>query len=151
MSDLGKPVITAWRRQLREAGWAGHCSLMVFDARRMPFRSESISVVSSVGGMQNIKGDRSAYQEAARVLRPSGRLLDYMILFEEGGLSQRELSTVQATSTWNEYESLLSELQLTVERWDVVSSRRGKANPEDVYPKNNETWEMRMVLAAKNS
>ena len=143
-------MVTAWRRQLLDVGWADRCSFMVFDARRMPFRSESISVVTSVGGMQNIKGDRPAYQEAARVLRPNGRLLDNMVLYEEGGQSQRELSAIQATSTWHEYESLLCELGLSIERWELVSSRRGKSNPEDGYPKNNETWEMRMVFAIKN-
>ena len=108
-------------------------------------------MVTSTGGMQSVKDDRLAYQEAARILRPGGRLLDSMKLFEEGGPSQKEKQATQATSTWREYESLLCQLGLTIERWEPESSGRGKQDPEDEYPKDNEAWECRLVFATRNA
>jgi len=152
MSDLGEPVMHAWREHLREVGWADRCSLMVFDARRMPFRSESIPVVTSAVGLENIPMNRPAYEEIARVLRPGGRLLQVIKLYEEGGASQRAMRELgdAATGTWCGYEGLLRDLGLTIERWEPVWAGCGKSDPTDLLPQDDEAWEIRMVYAVRS-
>lgn len=151
MSDIGRPVMKAWQRQLRDVGWADRCSLMVFDARRMPFRDASIAAVTSVvGGVNDVD---MAYKEAGRVLRPCGQLLEVVKFFKEGGPTQQARKEYgEAVTTWSEYAALLTGLSLRIERSELYYSGRGKSDPADEVPlDDNETWECRMVYAAKNA
>lgn len=148
MSDLGRPVMKAWQRQLRDVGWADSCSFMVFDARKMPFKSESIPMFTSVGGLNSICGNqRLAYEETARVLRPDGRLLDIIGMWEEGGSNQTQMRERNCISTWAEYEALLCGLGLTIERWPVYST--SKMVSEDGVSQREEVCEWRLVFVRK--
>jgi arsenite methyltransferase len=148
MSDLGRPVMQAWQRQLRKVGWADRGSFMVFDARRMPLRSGCIPLVTSVGGLGDVSRNRLAYEEVARVLLPGGRLLDVVGFWEEGGSTQKGLSGWEhATSTWADYVSLLCELGLSIERSELYST--GKSAPNNGLAVEEETWECRLVFATK--
>lgn len=151
MSDLGRPVIETWNRHLREMGWADRCSMAVCDARRLPFYSRSMALVTSIGGLSNVLNDGPAYAEVARVLRPGAKLYDYMMLFEEGGPTQRHMrDSGWATSTWAEYEALMDGLGLTIESCRTARIGRGKKHPGDGAPlSENETWEDRIVVSVR--
>ena len=150
MSDIGKVVMKVWRHQLRTVGWADRCSLIVFDARSMPFISGGITAITSVGGLGSVKGDKRAYEETARVLRPNGRLLELVMLYEEGGPTQKKKQEQGQVTTWFDYEALLHNLGLTIEKWNKYSAGRGKISPGDKYPQDDETWECRMVNAVRS-
>lgn len=152
MSDLGKPVIRAWNRQLKEAGWEDRCSLVVCDARRLPFRDQSIALVTSEGGLSNVvNGDGLAYAEVSRVLRHGGKLCDTIFLMKEGGPSQLHMrNTGWSVTTWAEYESLMDQLDLSILNSRVVSAGRGKKHPGDMIPlTEDETWEDRTAVSVR--
>ena len=74
-NDIDYSVIFAWRKFLKEKGISRNVSFAVFDATRMPLKSNSFDVVASFGGIANIPFNYFALMEAHRVLKPSGRLV----------------------------------------------------------------------------
>ncbi|HLK58226.1 MAG TPA: methyltransferase domain-containing protein [Chthonomonadaceae bacterium] len=150
MSDLGIPVMPAWRHCLREAGWGDRCSTVTLDARRLPFRDASMQAITSVAGFDNVADNREAYQEAARVLQVGGQLLDMARFYEDEGPTHRLLTEGgQAAASWKNYRTLLARLDFVVERRDVLNSGRGKSEPEDGLPLGDEAWEQVMVFATR--
>lgn len=150
MSDLGTPVMLAWRKHLRQVGWGDRCSNLVFDARRMPFRDGSVATIASALGFGNITRNKLAYADAARVLPPGGRMLDVVRLYEEGGPTQRHLVKVgHAGAAWSDYAALLEGLGFAIQRSEVACTGRGKSDPGDGLPLGDEVWEHRMVFAVR--
>lgn len=151
MSDLGKPVMHAWRRHLRKVGWDDRCTTLACDARRLPFRNGSIAVITSVGGFSNIVGECAAYTEASRVLKQGGYLYDWIMLFEENSPSQKRLKEMgQATTTWSDYEALLNRLGFDIEKSCIAKTGQGRINPDDGMPlTDDETWAHRAIVAVR--
>jgi hypothetical protein len=151
MSDLGTPVMLAWRECLQEAGWGERCSNLVFDARRIPFRDGTVAAMTSVGGFDNVASNRPAYAEAGRVLQPGGRLLDIVRFYEEGSPTHQRLAQQgQVGATWSDYVRLLEGLNFRVERWGLLNTGRGKTCPGDGLPLgDDDAWEHRVVFAVR--
>jgi len=100
MSDLSEPVMTAWRRHLREKGWGDRCSTLVFDARQLPFADASVPVITSVIGFSSVVDSAfRAIREAARVLTDGG-----MIYTIESQIEREGLMRLCAKTGWNEHE-----------------------------------------------
>jgi len=150
MSDLGAPVMQRWRKHLREVGWDSRCSNMGLDARRLPFRDAVLDALTSVGGFSNIVGNRQAYAEASRVLKPGGPLMEVVRLYEEGGPTHRLLTEQgQVATTWCDYEAFLNESGFSVTSCELLNQGRGKTDPNDGLPVGDEAWEHRVVFAVR--
>ena len=100
MSDLSRPVMTAWRRHLREKGWGDRCSTLVFDARHLPFADASVPVMTSVIGFSSVVDSAvQAIREAARVLMDGG-----MIYAVDSQIEREGLMRLCAKTGWDEHE-----------------------------------------------
>jgi len=150
MSDLGKPVMVEWRRLLREVGWGDRCSNIVFDARSIPFRDDSVTAITSMNGFDNILDNKPAYAEAERVLGRGGMLLDMVTVFEQGGKTQKLLLNCgQAAPDTESYFTMLETLGFGVEKSELLNEGRGKKNPGDFAPLEEEKWQDILAYARK--
>jgi len=83
MNEIGFGVLQEWQRFLRDKG-IPNVSFALFDARKMPLKSNSIDIVSDQGGFNDIIGSMEAIKEAYRVLKPGGTL------FSVNGMIERD-------------------------------------------------------------
>lgn len=76
ISDLSPTVVSEWKNFLDKAVDSPNLYYAVFDFCDMPFKDNSIDVISDGGGIGNCKGKKSkALKEAYRVLKPGGKLI----------------------------------------------------------------------------
>ena len=76
ISDLSPTVVSEWKNFLDKAVDAPNLYYAVFDFCDMPFKDNSIDVISDGGGIGNCKGKKAkALKEAYRVLKPGGKLI----------------------------------------------------------------------------
>ena len=71
LDDLVLGVLQEWQRLLRRKGILS-VSFALFDATKMPLKSESIDIVSDLGGFDNISWGFQGIKESYRVLKPEG-------------------------------------------------------------------------------
>jgi len=76
MNDLGFGVLQEWQRFLRHRD-ISNVSFALFDARKMPLKSDSIDTIGEIGGFDNIQGSVKAIRESYRILKPNGTLFSY--------------------------------------------------------------------------
>jgi len=69
------PVIARRARTRLSRNGREKAGLVVGDIRRLPFRGQSFDLVFSFGTIEHVREVRQALAEAARVLKPRGRLL----------------------------------------------------------------------------
>jgi ubiquinone/menaquinone biosynthesis C-methylase UbiE len=84
-SDIDPVSIYAWRRLYRSVELFEDLSFAVFNATRMPLKSNSLDFVISSGGIGNIAFNYLVLMEAYRVLKSGGKLIfaDGTILEED--------------------------------------------------------------------
>lgn len=76
ISDLSPTVVREWKRFLDKALDSPSIYYAVFDFCNMPFRDNSIDLISDGGGIGNCEGEKAkALKEAFRVLKPGGKLV----------------------------------------------------------------------------
>lgn len=76
ISDLSPTVVSEWKNFLDKAVDSPNLYYAVFDFCDMPFKDNSIDVISDGGGIGNCKGKKAkALKEAYRVLKPGGKLI----------------------------------------------------------------------------
>ena len=76
MSDLSPTVVKEWKKFLDKTLDSPNIYYAVFDFCNMPFKDNSIDVISDGGGIGNCEGIRAkALKEAFRVLKPGGKLI----------------------------------------------------------------------------
>ena len=73
--DASREMLTLARARLAERGLAGRCAVRQADMYRLPFEDESFDVVALQMVLHYAEEPGAALAEAARVLRPDGRLL----------------------------------------------------------------------------
>jgi len=73
MDDISLGLLQGWQRFLRDKG-IPNVSFALFDATKMPLKSNSIDIVSDLGGFDNIQGSMEGIKEAYRVLKLNGTL-----------------------------------------------------------------------------
>jgi demethylmenaquinone methyltransferase/2-methoxy-6-polyprenyl-1,4-benzoquinol methylase len=73
--DFVAPMLERGRGKFRRAGMADRIHPLCGDAVRLPFRRQSFDVLTMAFGLRNISPVEEALAEAARVLRPGGRLV----------------------------------------------------------------------------
>jgi ubiquinone/menaquinone biosynthesis C-methylase UbiE/uncharacterized protein YbaR (Trm112 family) len=84
MCDLSLGLLQEWRTFLVDRG-TPNVSFAVFDATKMPLKSDSIDAVSDLGGFDNIVGSMQAIEQAYRVLKPGGTLFSFNGVLERDG------------------------------------------------------------------
>lgn len=76
ISDLSPTVVTEWKAFLDKTLESPNLCYAAFDFCHMPFRDNSIDLISDRGGIGNAEGDKGqALREACRVLKPGGKLI----------------------------------------------------------------------------
>lgn len=76
ISDLSPTVVREWKSFLDKALDSPDIYYAVFDFCNMPFKDNSIDIISDGGGIGNCEGVKSnALKEAYRVLKPGGKLI----------------------------------------------------------------------------
>jgi len=81
MDDLGLCVLQEWCSFLRGKG-ISNASFALFDARKMPLKSNSIDAIGDIWGFANMSDSTKAIEEAHRVLKPGGRLFSLNSIME---------------------------------------------------------------------
>lgn len=76
ISDISPTVVTEWKNFLDEILDSPNIYYAAFDFCNMPFKDNSIDVISDRAGIGNCVGDKAkALKEAYRVLKPGGKLV----------------------------------------------------------------------------
>jgi len=81
MDDLGLCVLQEWCSFLRGKG-ISNTSFALFDARKMPLKSNSIDAIGDIWGFANMSDSTKAIEEAHRVLKLGGRLFSLNSIME---------------------------------------------------------------------
>jgi len=86
ISDLCPTVVSEWKKHFENMGNPPpNVEYAAFDVCDMPFRDNSLDVVSGSAAIINVEGDRDqALREIVRVLKPGGLFVfDYIFVTEE--------------------------------------------------------------------
>lgn len=76
ISDLSPAVVSEWKIFLDKTLDSPNLYYAAIDFCNMPFKDNSIDIVSDAGGIGNCEGDKvKALKEAFRVLKPGGKLI----------------------------------------------------------------------------
>lgn len=86
VTDAGTPVVHGWREHLGTEHPELNVSFAGFDLAHMPFRDDSVDVITSVGGFSNVHEQTAAWREAGRVLKPEGLIVAAEAFWDPDGL-----------------------------------------------------------------
>jgi len=73
--DFVKPMLDRGRAKSLRAGMGDRIHVLCGDAFQLPFRAHSFDVLAVAFGLRNLSPVEAALTEAARVIRPGGRLV----------------------------------------------------------------------------
>lgn len=151
-SDFSLTVLRNNLKWLRRHGFQNQVTLMVFDAKAMPFRDGSIPAATSNLGFPNIRNNGKAVHEAFRVLVPGGVLIANFLFTTEGTKNYakaREMGLEQFY-TRNNVERVFSESGF---EFAVEELHRGFVRPTpggiDALPIVQDVYSFCVIIAKK--
>jgi uncharacterized protein YbaR (Trm112 family)/SAM-dependent methyltransferase len=151
-TDLSEPVVRGQQAFFQDAGMAHGVSFLVCDACNLPFLGGAAAAVTSTVGFANVAHDRTAYREVGRVLQAGGWLMDAERLYEPGSRSADLVKQWgSCLATIDGWHDVLTAAGLVVERTAEWISGRGKGDPDDGLPLDEDGWTNLIVFARKQS
>jgi len=150
--DIDQKVLRGTQGFLRRRGLYDPVSLAVMDAKRLALRGETIGLVTTWFGFNNMPEAAAALQEAFRVLMPGGKLI-------AATLDVRRASTTYKVANEAGFADFLTDehidyhLQaagLTLERVETFATGIWPGNPYDAIPLRGDWFAHRLVLASRS-
>lgn len=146
-----------------KAAWATQTTkpaldFLAMDGNRWPLRDEVLDGVTSSGGFGCVWDDRerkipprfgNAYREAARALKPGGRVFESCLFYAEGSQTAAALEAAGCVSaSRSKLEAFWWSLGLGIERAEELRRGEGKLDQGDLVPygEHDVWWEMLYVL-----
>lgn len=100
IDDTGLGLLQEWQRFLNTRR-VSKVSFALFDATIMPLKSNSIDMVSDLGGFDSVVGGERGIKEAYRVLKPGGTLLSMNGMTERDDFLQLPEKVRKKWYNWN--------------------------------------------------
>lgn len=88
VTDFSPQVLRQDQRRFKWLGLDDHANFIAFDARKMPFKGNSLPIVTTNVGLQNIRDGIATLKELARVI--SGRFMAISLFGQEDDLATVE-------------------------------------------------------------
>jgi SAM-dependent methyltransferase len=127
-------------------------SLIVMDAKRMCFKDDSLSTVSSYFGFDNVPQTSLALRETARVLKRGGRVVLCSLWYADGSRSMliADEHGVGEIASESRLRKTLDRAGLAVDDVEVLHSGVWPYNPMDLLPVEGETYSHVVIHASKH-
>jgi len=132
-NDIDYGVVFAWKKFLEE-GISHNVAFAVFDATRIPLKSNSFDVVASFGAISNVPFNYFSLKELQRVLKINGK-----IVLVEGIIPQEDFSKLPnyIKTHWMSvnpfmvkgYKDFLEKLGFKIELYEIYGEKT--LTPED--------------------
>ena len=152
LTDASAALMSGLRECWATVPHSARLDFWLFDANRFPFRDGGVDCFTSNLGFSNVRADRqtggwggpaAAYREAQRCLKPGGRVVDAVRVYEENSKTaalKREGGSVHASR--ETLEQFWASIGLRVVEAHTIRSGRGKSDPADGLPIDEaDEWE----------
>lgn len=126
-TDFSPRVLRRNRRWFEHFGLYDRVSLLAFDARRTPFRDNSIKTATSYVGLSNIEATGSLLQELRRVV--DGKLLAVSLFYSEDDLANAQAIEQAGLSALLYRRAAVTQFVSAGWQVDVANVCRGPARP----------------------
>lgn len=142
-SDKSKRVIRGQYQHFKQKGMLGNSSFLAFDVHLIPIKDNVVTTITSYFGVSN-------YREEFRVLKNGGRLLEIIVTYEPGSkTAKRALEIGIPSATLESYKKELNSVGFKILEIQERAQGKGKMEPEDGFPLENEKWFTFFVVATK--
>ncbi len=150
-TDIDEKPLRGLKQRSIRAGTYDRLSLVVTDAKRLCFKNEVFSTVSSFFGFDNVPETVLALKECARVLRTDGRVFFASLWFGEGSESMRaaEEYKVGQIASEGRLKDALGRSGLVLDRVEKTYSGLWPHNPMDLLPVEGDEYAHVIVSARK--
>ncbi len=150
-TDIDEKPLRGTMNKAKKAESYSKLSLVVTDAKRLCFRNNTLSTVSSYFGFDNIPKTVLALKESARVLRPDGAAIFSSLWYKENSESMRlaEKHSVSQIASEARLKKALEKTGLVLDRVEEVYSGVWAHNPMDMLPLEGDEYSYVIVAAKK--
>lgn len=127
LSDFSPTVLRRNRRKLEFSGLADRVTLLAFDARRTPFKQNSVKTMTTLLGLSNIEAPSELLHELRRIV--SGSLLAIVHFFPEDDRANVAAMNATRSATFLLQRSALEQFAAAGWQAELKNVRQGCALP----------------------